>query len=71
MAVNIQPVGADVTAEDAAAMRTEIRRGLEEMERLHQQAQRDDARAEASSARRSALLNQLKNDMIAAFSAPV
>lgn len=67
MAVNVQPGATDISAEDTAAMRAEIRRGLEEMERLHQQAQRDDARAEASSARRRALLDQLKADLTAAF----
>ena len=57
----------ELTAQEAAEMRAEIRRCIEEVERLHQQMQKDDAKAEASAARRQALLNQLKADVKTVF----
>ena len=69
MAINVQTGSPELTAEDTAAMRAEIRRCIEEIERLHQQMQRDDAKAEVSSVRRRAMLEQLKADMTTAFGA--
>jgi hypothetical protein len=71
MAVNVQAAGSeDLTVEESTAMRAEIRRCIEEIERLHQQMQRDDARAEISGARRRAMLQQLQTNTTTAFGAP-
>ena len=69
MAIDFQTSLPEVTAEEADAMRAEIRRCIEQIERLHQQMRNDDARAEAAGARRKAMLEQLKADVTAAFGA--
>jgi hypothetical protein len=73
MAINVKNIAADweLNAEQAADVRNELRRCVEELARLHEEMQQDQRRIEASSIRTDAMLAQLRAELKSGLSVPV